>query len=153
MFLAEAFTRPAMMHGLGKVGFTQSYTYFTWRTTAGRCASTARSWSRRPTTCGRTSCRTRRTSCTSTLQHGGPAMFTIRAVLAAHAVPAWGIYSGYELYEHVARPGAEEYLDNEKYQLRPRDWAASEAAGRVAGPFLARLNDIRRAQPGPALAA
>jgi glycosidase len=64
LFLAEAFTRPAIMHGLGSLGFSQSYTYFTWRTTARRCASTARSWSRRPTTCDPTSGPTRPTSCT-----------------------------------------------------------------------------------------
>ena len=61
--------------------------------------------------------------------------------------PSWGMYAGYELFEHVARPGAEEYLDNEKYELRPRDWAAAEAQGRSLAPFLARLNAIRRANP------
>ncbi len=81
------------------------------------------------------------------LQHGGPAMFRIRAVLAALLSPSWGIYAGYELFEHVARPGAEEYLDNEKFELRPRDWAAAEAQGRSLAPFLARLNAIRRANP------
>jgi starch synthase (maltosyl-transferring) len=82
-----------------------------------------------------------------TLQRGGPVMFKIRAVLASMLSPSWGIYSGFELYEHVARPGAEEYIDNEKYQLRPRDWAAAEKAGESLAPFLARLNAVRRDNP------
>ena len=69
-------------------------------------------------------------------------------MLAALLSPTWGVYSGYELFEHVAvRPGSEEYLDSEKYQLRPRDWAAAEAQGRTLAPFLTRLNEIRRAHP------
>ncbi len=72
------------------------------------------------------------------LQHGGPPMFKIRAVLAALLTPSWGLYAGYELFEHVARPGAEEYLDNEKYELKPRDWAGAEAAGRVLENALLR---------------
>jgi starch synthase (maltosyl-transferring) len=82
-----------------------------------------------------------------TLQHGGPPMFKIRAVLAGLLSPSWGMYAGYELYEHVARPGAEEYLDNEKYQLRPRDWAGAEAAGQSLVPYIGRLNAIRRENP------
>ena len=81
------------------------------------------------------------------LQRGGPAMFKIRAVLASMLSPSWGIYAGYELFEHLARPGAEEYLDNEKYQLRPRDWAAAEKAGESLAPYLTRLNAIRKANP------
>jgi starch synthase (maltosyl-transferring) len=147
LFLSEAFTRPAVMHGLAKIGFTQSYTYFTWRTTAGELRDYCRElvaaadymrpnfWPNTPDIL------------TEQLQHGGPAMFTIRAVLASLLSPSWGIYAGYELYEHEARPGAEEYLDNEKYQLRPRDWAAAEAAGESLAPLLRRLNEIRRAHP------
>jgi starch synthase (maltosyl-transferring) len=83
-----------------------------------------------------------------TLQVGGPPMFKIRAVLAAMMSPTWGVYSGYELFEHVGlRPGSEEYLDTEKFQLRPRDWAAAEASGRSLAPYLTRLNEIRRAHP------
>ena len=67
------------------------------------------------------------------LQHGGPPMFKIRAVLATMLSPSWGMYSGLRALRAPARPGSEEYLDNEKYQLRPRDWAAAEAAGRVPG--------------------
>ena len=82
------------------------------------------------------------------LQYGGPPMFKIRAVLAAMMSPTWGVYSGFELFEHVAvKPGSEEYLDSEKYQLRPRDWAAAEASGRSLAPYLRRLNEIRRAHP------
>jgi starch synthase (maltosyl-transferring) len=147
LFLAEAFTRPALMHGLGKLGFTQSYTYFTWRTTArdlreyceelvaGVDHMRPNFWPNTPDILH------------ASLQHGGPPMFAIRAVLASMLTPSWGVYSGYELYEHVARPGAEEYLDNEKYELRPRDYAAAEAAGRSLAPLLTALNRIRRANP------
>ena len=82
------------------------------------------------------------------LQYGGPPAFKIRAVLAATGSPSWGVYAGYELYEHVAvRPGSEEYLDSEKYQIRVRDWAGAEAEGRSLAPFLAKLNAVRRAHP------
>jgi starch synthase (maltosyl-transferring) len=147
IFLAEAFTRPAMMHGLGKIGFTQSYTYFTWRTNPQEmreyCEELVASadhmrpnfWPNTPDILH------------ETLQHGGPPMFKIRAVLASMLSPSWGLYAGYELYEHVARPGAEEYLDNEKYELRPRDWAGAESRGRSLAPFLAQLNAVRRENP------
>ncbi|MGH3655598.1 MAG: alpha-1,4-glucan--maltose-1-phosphate maltosyltransferase [Micromonosporaceae bacterium] len=147
IFLAEAFTRPAMMHGLGKIGFTQSYTYFTWRTSKQEltdyCGELIDAlvhmrpnfWVNTPDILH------------ATLQHGGPPMFKIRAALASLLTPSWGVYSGYELYEHVARPGSEEYLDNEKYQLRPRDWAAAEREGRSLAPYLTRLNQIRRDNP------
>jgi starch synthase (maltosyl-transferring) len=147
LFLAEAFTRPAMMHGLGKIGFTQSYTYFTWRTTAWEmrqyCEELVEAcdymrpnfWPNTPDILH------------ESLQQGGPAMFKIRAVLASMLTPSWGLYAGFELFEHLPRPGAEEYLDNEKYQLRPRDWAGAEATGRSLAPYLTRLNQIRRDNP------
>jgi starch synthase (maltosyl-transferring) len=147
LFLAEAFTRPAIMHGLGSLGFTQSYTYFTWRTGAREmreyCEELVEAadhmrpnfWPNTPDILH------------ETLQRGGPPMFKIRAVLASMLSPSWGIYSGYELYEHTARPGAEEYADNEKYQLRPRAWAAAERAGESLAPFITQLNHIRRANP------
>jgi len=147
LFLAEAFTRPAMMHGLAKVGFSQSYTYFTWRTSAGEMREYCREliaaagymrpnfWPNTPDILP------------EHLQHGGPPMFKIRAVLASMLSPSWGVYAGYELYEHKARPGAEEYLDNEKYQLRPRPWAAAAAAGESLAPFLTALNRVRRDNP------
>ncbi|MEU1808931.1 alpha-1,4-glucan--maltose-1-phosphate maltosyltransferase [Micromonospora aurantiaca (nom. illeg.)] len=147
LFLAEAFTRPAIMHGLGKIGFTQSYTYFTWRTTAAEmreyCEELVASvdwmrpnfWPNTPDILH------------SSLQHGGPPMFKIRAVLAALLSPSWGMYAGFELFEHVARPGAEEYLDNEKYELRPRAWDAALAQGRSLAPFVTTLNRVRRDNP------
>jgi starch synthase (maltosyl-transferring) len=82
------------------------------------------------------------------LQYGGPAAFKIRAVLAATGSPSWGVYAGYELFEHVAvRPGSEEYLDSEKYQIRVRDWDAADKEGRTLAPYLATLNRVRRAHP------
>ena len=82
------------------------------------------------------------------LVHGGPAAFAIRAMLASMLSPSWGVYSGYELYEHLpVRPGSEEYLDSEKYQLRPRDFAGALADGRSLAPLLRRLNRIRREHP------
>jgi starch synthase (maltosyl-transferring) len=82
---------------------------------------------------------------TEYLQHGGPAAFTIRAVLAATLSPTWGVYSGFELYEHIAiRPGSEEYLDSEKYQLRPRDFVGARTDGRSLAPLITQLNTIRR---------
>ena len=82
------------------------------------------------------------------LQHGGPGMFAIRAVLAATMSASWGVYSGYELFEHrPVREGSEEYLDSEKYELRPRDFEAALAKGESLEPFLARLNEIRRVHP------
>jgi len=147
LFLSEAFTRPAMMHGLAKIGFSQSYTYFTWRTTAPEmrryCEELVASADyMRPNFWPNT-----HDILTPDLQHGGPAKFKIRAVLASLLSPSWGIYAGYELFEHVNRPGAEEYIDNEKYELRPRDWAAAEAAGESLAPYLTKLNAIRRANP------
>ena len=82
------------------------------------------------------------------LQHNGPGMFAIRAVLAATMGPLWGVYSGYELFEHRAVfEGSEEYLNSEKYELRPRDFEKALAEGRSLEPFIARLNEIRRLHP------
>jgi starch synthase (maltosyl-transferring) len=148
LFLAEAFTRPAMMHQLAKIGFTQSYTYFTWRTERWELEEygrelAANSHYMRPNFFVNTP-----DILHESLQYGGPPMFKIRAVLASMMSPTWGVYSGFELFEHVAvRPSSEEYLDSEKYQLRPRDWAGAEAAGRSLVPYLRRLNEIRRAHP------
>jgi starch synthase (maltosyl-transferring) len=147
LFLAEAFTRPAVMHGLGKIGFSQSYTYFTWRTSAWEMRQyceelVAAAAYMRPNFWPNTP-----DILHETLQHGGPPMFKIRAVLASMLTPSWGMYAGYELFEHLPRPGAEEYLDNEKFQLRPRDWAGAEAAGRSLAGYLTRLNAIRNANP------
>ncbi len=148
LFLAEAFTRPAMMHTLAKIGFTQSYTYFTWRTGKAEITEYGEqlvdsSDYMRPNFFVNTP-----DILHESLQYGGPPMFKIRAVLASMLSPTWGVYSGYELFEHVAvRPGSEEYLDSEKYQLRPRDFAAAELEGRSLAPYLQRLNEIRRDHP------
>ncbi|WP_233647850.1 maltotransferase domain-containing protein [Streptomyces sp. BSE6.1] len=82
------------------------------------------------------------------LQHGHRPAFETRAVLAATLSPTWGIYSGYELCENTPlRDGSEEYLDSEKYQLKPRDWARAEREGTTIAPLITRLNTIRRAHP------
>jgi starch synthase (maltosyl-transferring) len=148
LFLAEAFTRPARLYGLAKLGFTQSYTYFTWRTTKQEIVEFGEEirdhWDEaRPNLFVNTP-----DILPENLQVGGPGMFALRATLAATLAPTWGVYSGYELFEHEpVRPGAEEYLDSEKFELRPRDYAAAVAEGRSLEPWLTRLNEIRRAHP------
>ena len=148
LFLAEAFTLPAMMATLAKVGFTQSYTYFTWRTSKwdleeyGRELVASADYMR-PNFFVNTP-----DILHASLQLGGPPMFKIRAVLASMLSPSWGVYSGYELLEHVAvREGSEEYLDSEKYQLRPRDYDAALREGRSLAPYLGHLNTLRRRHP------
>ncbi|GAB1331273.1 alpha-1,4-glucan--maltose-1-phosphate maltosyltransferase [Streptomyces sennicomposti] len=149
IFLAEAFTRPAMMHTLAQIGFQQSYTYFTWRTTKQELTEYLTELS------GEAASYMRPNFFANTpdilhayLQHGGRPAFEVRAVLAATLAPSWGIYSGYELCENTPlREGGEEYLDSEKYQLKPRDWAAAEREGRTIAPLITRLNDIRRRHP------
>jgi starch synthase (maltosyl-transferring) len=147
LFLAEAFTVPPMMHGLGRAGFTQSYTYFTWRNTPAEMREycedlVAAADHMRPNFWPTTP-----DILPEPLQHAGPAMFKIRAILASMLSPSWGVYSGYELYENVNRPGADELLDNEKYELRPRAWAEREAAGESLAPYLGALNAIRGRHP------
>jgi starch synthase (maltosyl-transferring) len=148
LFLAEAFTRPARMYGLAKLGFTQSYSYFTWRTAKWELEEFGRQIAEhadyaRPNLFVNTP-----DILHESLQNGGPGMFAIRAALAATMGASWGVYSGYELFEHVAvKPGSEEYLDSEKYELRPRDFALALAQGRSLEPFLTRLNEIRRVHP------
>jgi starch synthase (maltosyl-transferring) len=146
LFLAEAFTRPAMMRTLAKVGFHQSYTYFTWRNTKDELTEYLTELS------GETAAYMRPNFFTNTpdilhefLQHGGPPAFKLRAVLAAMLSPSWGVYSGYELCENTPlRPGSEEYLDSEKYQYRPRDWEAAARDGLGIAPLITELNQIRR---------
>jgi starch synthase (maltosyl-transferring) len=148
VFLAEAFTRPPMMRGLAKVGFQQSYTYFTWRNTKAELTeyltelSTESADYLRPNFFVNT-----HDILTPYLQFGGTAAYKIRAAIAATSAPTWGVYSGYELYEDVARPGSEENIDNEKYEYRPRDWAKAAMLGRTLAPYLTRLNAIRRGHP------
>jgi starch synthase (maltosyl-transferring) len=146
IFLAEAFTRPAMMRTLAEIGFQQSYTYFTWRNTKEELTDYLTELA------GDSAARMRPNLFVNTpdilhefLQHGGRPAFELRAVLAATLSPTWGLYSGYELCENTPqRPGSEEYLHSEKYQLRPRDWAAAEREGRTIAPLITRLNAIRR---------
>ena len=148
VFLAEAFTRSAMMAALGRAGFQQSYSYFTWRNTKEELeeylvhVSGESGGYFRPNFFVNTP-----DILTEYLQYGGPAAFKIRAILAAMGSPLWGMYAGYELYEHVARPGSEENIDNEKYEYKARDFAAAEARGKSLAPFVAKLNNIRRAHP------
>jgi starch synthase (maltosyl-transferring) len=146
IFLSEAFTRPPMMHGLGSVGFHQSYTYFTWRNARGEIEDYLREVSSESDSVMRPNFFVNTPDILHEyLQYGGPAAFKIRAALAATSVPSWGVYAGYELFEHVAlRPGSEEYLDTEKFQIRIRDWDAAEAEGRSLAPYLTRLNEVRR---------
>lgn len=146
LFLSEAFTKPAMMRTLATIGFHQSYTYFTWRNTkqelesylkevSGPIGSTMRPsfW---PTT---------HDILPPYLQHGGIPAFAIRAIIAATASPLWGIYSGYELAERTPRPGAEELIDNEKYQYTQRNWSRTSEIG--IAPLITTLNTIRRTHP------
>jgi starch synthase (maltosyl-transferring) len=148
LFLAEAFTRPARLYGLAKLGFTQSYTYFTWRTAKEELiefgTDLVAHWDEgRPNLFVNTP-----DILHESLQHGGPGIFALRAALAATMSPTWGVYSGYELFEHQAvREGSEEYLDSEKYQLRPRDYASALADGRSLEPWLRKLNTVRRTHP------
>ena len=147
VFLAEAFTRPAMMHSLGKAGFHQSYTYFTWRTSKFELTEYGREVAQT------TSAFFRPNFWVNTpdinpfhLQSGNPAMFALRAVLAATLTPSWGMYAGYELYEHRAfKEGGEEYLDSEKYEIKVRDWEGAAKKGLTLAPFVAQLNSIRKA--------
>ena len=146
LFLSEAFTRPAMMHGLGAIGFHQSYTYFTWRNAKWELEEYLREVSSESDHLMRPNFFVNTPDILHAyLQYGGPAAFKIRAAIAATGSPSWGVYAGYELYEHVAvKPGSEEYLDSEKYQIRIRDWDGAAREGRTLAPYLTRLNEIRR---------
>ena len=148
VFLAEAFTRPAMMQALAQVGFQQSYTYFTWRNTKQELEEFLPEISRRDSAYFRPNLFVNTQDIlTAYLQFGGPAAYKIRAAIAATGSPTWGVYSGYELMENVARPGSEENIDNEKYEYKPRDFAAAEADGRSLAPYLTTLNRIRAEHP------
>ena len=149
LFLAEAFTRPAMMRALGTVGFHQSYTYFTWRNATWELEAYLSELAHETSDVMRPNLFVNTPDILHAyLQYGGPAAFKIRATIAATGAPTWGVYAGFELYEHVAvKPGSEEYLDSEKYQIRVRDWDRAEAEGRSLAPYLTRLNEIRRQHP------
>ncbi|OKJ02523.1 alpha-1,4-glucan:maltose-1-phosphate maltosyltransferase [Streptomyces sp. CB01249] len=149
IFLAEAFTRPAMMRTLGAIGFQQSYTYFTWRNTRQELTDYVTELA------GETAAFMRPNFFVNTpdilpgyLQEGGRPAFEARAVLAATLSPSWGVYAGYELCENTPiHHGSEEYLDSEKYEIRPRDWEAAEREGRSLAPLITSLNRIRRRHP------
>ena len=140
LFLSEAFTRPKMMKALAKAGFTQSYTYFTWRNSKRELTDYGTElvemrdyfrgnlWTNTPDILP------------FVLQDGGRPAFMIRVVLAATMSSIYGIYSGYELCENAALSGREEYLDSEKYQFKERDW---NAPGNIKD-WITRLNQIRK---------
>ena len=148
VFLAEAFTRPSMMHALGKVGFQQSYTYYTWRNTKPELESYLTELSKESADFFRPNLWVSTPDIlTEFLQFGGPAGHKLRAAIAATAGSSWGMYAGYELVEAVARPGAEEHIDSEKYEYKARDWAGAEKSGRSIASYITKLNEIRKAHP------
>ena len=146
LFLAEAFTRPGMMRALSYVGFTQSHCYFPWRNTKeelGKYLETTNGddgyyqhntfWPTTPDIL------------TAYVRDNGIAGHAVRAVLAAMGSPSWGIYNGFELIENKQRPGFEEQIDNEKYEVKVRDWSKAKQYG--VAEMLTALNKIRRAHP------
>ncbi len=146
LFLAEAFTRPGMMRALSYVGFTQSHCYFPWRNTKDELEEYL------PVTNGddgyyqhNTFWPTTPDILTAYVRNNGVAGHCVRAVLAAMGSPSWGIYNGYELIENKQRPGFEEQIDNEKYEVKVRDWSKAKQYG--VAEMLTALNKIRRAHP------
>jgi starch synthase (maltosyl-transferring) len=145
IFLAEAFTRPKLMKALAKLGFTQSSTYFTWRTGKSEIEAYLSELTRYPE---RDYFRPNFFVNTPDilpfhLQGGERWMFEQRLVLAATLSGNYGIYNGFELLEHEPIPGKEEYLHSEKYELKVRDWDGEPNIK----PYIARLNRLRRAHP------
>jgi starch synthase (maltosyl-transferring) len=145
IFLAEAFTRPKVMKALAKLGFTQSYTYFTWRVTKEELSSYLSELTRHPE---RDYFRPNFFVNTPDilpfhLQSGEPWIFKTRVALAATLSSNYGVYSGFELLEHEPLPGREEYLDSEKYEIKLRDW---DKPGNIK-EYIARLNRLRRDNP------
>ena len=154
IWLSEAFTKPAMMHELAKAGFQQSYTYYAWRNEKWELEEYGRELAGETT--GSAYMRpsfwpTTHDILTPYMQYGGPTAWKLRAAVAATMSPTYGIYAGYELMEHVARPGAEEQIDNEKYEYKDRQWYLYEPGGplesRSLAWYLKRLNDIREWHP------
>lgn len=146
LFLAEAFTRPGMMRALSYVGFTQSHCYFPWRNTKDELEEYL------PVTNGddgyyqhNTFWPTTPDILTAYVRDNGVAGHCVRAVLAAMGSPSWGIYNGYELIENKQRPGFEEQINNEKYEVKVRDWSKAKQYG--VAEMLTALNKIRRAHP------
>jgi starch synthase (maltosyl-transferring) len=152
IWLSEAFTKPAMMHALAKAGFQQSYTYYAWRNARWELEEYGRELAGEPAAYMRPSFwPTTHDILTPYMQYGGPTAWKLRAAVAATMAPTYGIYAGYELMEDVARPGAEEQIDNEKYEYKDRQWYLYEPGGPLEGQSLAwylkRLNDIRGWHP------
>jgi starch synthase (maltosyl-transferring) len=147
IFLSEAFTRPKVMKLLAKLGFTQSYTYFTWRIDKDELAAYLQELTQtemadyfRPNFFTNT-----QDILTEFLQTGGPPAFKIRLVLASLLSPSYGIYSGFEFYENVPlTKGSEEYLHSEKYELHHRSWEQEDG---TLIPYVRRINQIRRDEP------
>jgi starch synthase (maltosyl-transferring) len=143
IFLAEAFTRPEVMKALAKLGFSQSYTYFTWRTHKKELQAYLSEITGYPE---REYFRPNFFANTPDilpihLQSGEPWIFKARVALAATLSGSYGIYNGFELLEHEAIPGKEEYLDSEKYELKVRDW---NKPGNIKS-YIGELNRLRRA--------
>ncbi|MEM3655329.1 MAG: maltotransferase domain-containing protein [Thermoprotei archaeon] len=145
IFLAEAFTKPNVMYHLAKIGFSQSYTYFTWKNYNWEIEEYFKEISSPPIVDF-----FRPTLFTNTpdilpfvLQNGGRPAFELRLILAATLSSVYGIYSGYELCENKAVPGKEEYADSEKYEIKPRDW---NAPGNIK-ELVRKVNQIRRENP------
>jgi starch synthase (maltosyl-transferring) len=146
IFLSEAFTRPKVMKHLAKTGFSQSYTYFTWRNTKAELTDYLSELTQtevreymRPNLFANTP-----DILHEYLQHGGRPAFQVRLVLASTLGASYGIYSGYELAENVpVKPGSEEYLDSEKYQIRVRQFDDPNSLAEL----IARVNEIRREHP------
>ncbi|AZN31078.1 DUF3416 domain-containing protein [Flaviflexus salsibiostraticola] len=146
IFLAEAFTKPPMLQTLGAIGFHQSYNYFAWRNEREEIEDYLLELAYETDHLVRPAFwPTTHDILTPYMQRGGIPAFAIRAILAATGAPTWGIYSGYELAENIARPGAEEQIDNEKYQFKARDYSLGESTGIT--PLLTQLNAIRAAHP------
>jgi starch synthase (maltosyl-transferring) len=146
VFLSEAFTRPKVMKALGKVGFSQSYTYFTWRNFKHELQEYLEEITRPPVSDFFRGNLWPNTPdiLPEVLQHGGRPAFKLRVALAATLSSSYGIYSGYELCENTpVKPGKEEYLDSEKYQLVRRDLESPHSLA----PFITALNRIRRDNP------
>ena len=145
VFLSEAFTRPTIMRHLAKLGFSQSYTYFMWRTTKRELVSYFEELTRpdvqeyfRPNLFVNTP-----DVLPAGLQTGAREAFEARLILAATLGATYGLYSGFELCEHEAVPGTEDYLHSEKFECRTRNW---KRPGHIKG-LVATLNEIRRAHP------
>ena len=143
IFLAEAFTYRAMMQELGRIGFSQGYTYFTWKQTSWELAEYVAELAGPESELFRPNFFVNTPDIlTEQLQHGGEATFVSRLILAATLSPSYGVYSGFESFEHVAvREGSEEYLDSEKYEARARTLDGALL------PLIAELNEVRRTQP------